>query len=121
MTNQARGIISAVIDGNPLELRIATNEWCDLEDEHGKTTDELANGFQNMAAAEKLDMRMLRSFFRAAASYSKPGITHDEAGELMTKHGLVESALLIGRVIITSMPEVKTQVGKPAAVRKHRR
>ncbi|TDK35198.1 hypothetical protein E2F50_13130 [Rhizobium deserti] len=115
MTNSVRGIITAEIDGERLAFLLSANEWCELEDEFGKTTDVLLKEFGEMAEQEHLDMRIMRSFFRAAVSDAKPGITMREAGRLMQIHGLVESARLIGEVIVASMPEVKSDAGKPKA------
>jgi hypothetical protein len=120
MTNQTRGIISLPFNGENLQLRIATNEWCELEDEHGKSTDEVAAEFFEMAQSAKLKMHLLRSFFRAALSGARPGITHGEAGAIMTEIGLVQAAEVIGKVIIASMPEVK-EPGKPKAAARRQR
>ncbi|MCC2608390.1 hypothetical protein [Neorhizobium petrolearium] len=114
MTNSVRGIVSQEIDGERLEFCLSANEWCELEDEFGKKTDEILKEFGTMAENEQLDMRLLRSIFRAAVSYSKQNITLQEAGVLMRSLGLVESAALIGTVIVASMPEVKASpAGKP--------
>ncbi|MBP1842010.1 hypothetical protein J2046_000254 [Rhizobium petrolearium] len=113
MTNTVRGIVSHEIDGERLDFCLSANEWCELEDEFGKKTDEILKDFGTMAENEQLDMRLLRSIFRAAVSYSKQNITLQEAGALMRSLGLVESAALIGTVIVASMPEVKAGPGKP--------
>jgi hypothetical protein len=118
MTNQARGIISLPYQGKNLQLRIATNEWCELEDEFGKGTDEIAGDFQAMVTSGKLKMGLLRSFFRAALSGDMPDITHEQAGAIMTDIGLVEAGSVIGKVIVASMPEVKEPPGKPKAARR---
>lgn len=120
MTNQTRGIISLPFNGENLQLRIATNEWCELEDEFGKGTDEIAKQFFEMAKASQLKMGLLRSFFRAALSGAKPGVTHEEAGSIMTEIGLVPAAEVIGKVIIASMPEAQETTGKPTAARRRR-
>lgn len=121
MTNTARGIISLPHNGENLQLRIATNEWCELEDEFGKPTGEIATDFETMVAAGKLKMGLLRSFFRAALSGTRPDITHEEAGAIMTDVGLVKAAEIIGRVILASMPEAKEPAGKPKAAPRRRR
>lgn len=114
MTNKVRGIITATIEGESLNLRISTNEWCELEDEFGQSTTQLLKRFNEMVASEALDMRFLRSFFRASLLGAKPDITHEAAGALMSAHGLIEAAQLTGRVIVASMPEVKeAPPGKP--------
>lgn len=120
MTNQTRGIISLPYNGENLQLRIAANEWCELEDEHGKGTDDILAQFGAMLDSKKLDMRFLRSFFRAALSGAKPNITHEEAGAVMTDIGLVKAGEVIGKVIAASMPEVKDPVGKPKAAGRRR-
>lgn len=120
MTNIARGIVSLPYNGENLQLRIATNEWCELEDEFGKGTDEIATDFEVMVTSGKLKMGLLRSFFRAALAASRPGITHEEAGEIMSNIGLVEAGEVIGKVIIASMPEVKAPAGKPKAAQRRR-
>lgn len=105
MANSQRGEVSATIRDETYILRIATNEWCSLEDEHGKNTDELISGFFQMIAAGKLNMALVRSFFRASLAGSRPDITHQEAGTIMSEIGLVEAGALLGKVIAASMPE----------------
>ena len=106
MGNINRGQVSETIGGTPYVFRIATNEWCDLEDEHGKTTDELIAEFFDLVSAGRLKMAYLRSFFRAALVGSMPQITHHEAGEIMSNMGLVEAGGLLGRIIAASIPDV---------------
>lgn len=120
MSNQTRGIVSLPYNGENLQLRIATNEWCELEDEFEKGTDEIAGDFQAMVTTGKLKMGLLRSFFRAALSGSKPNITHEEAGAIMTDIGLVKAGEVIGKVIVASMPEVKEPTGKSKAATRRR-
>lgn len=116
MTNSARGVVSREIAGETIKFRIATNEWCELEDEFGKTTDEILKDFFAGIQAGTLTMKGLRKFFRAALSASRPGITEEEAGEVMSDLGLAEAGTLLGEVIIASMPqaEAKPAPGKPA-------
>lgn len=113
MANPHKGEVSATIDGTEYVFRIATNEWCELEAEHGKTTDELITEFYAMAAASKLDMSRVRSFFRAALSGSMPDIDHKEAGAIMSDMGLVDAAGLLGRVISASLPDDEEGEKKP--------
>ncbi|MGO6999015.1 hypothetical protein [Rhizobium leguminosarum] len=116
MTNNVRGVLTQEIDGETYTLCLSANEWCDLEEEHGKSTVQILKAFQEMASKEDLDMRFLRSIFRAALSYGKPGITYAEAGRLMQACGLVEAATLVGRVAMLSLPEEKP-TGKPAGTK----
>ncbi|WP_322990885.1 hypothetical protein [Hoeflea sp.] len=105
MANKQKGEVSAKIAGTDYTLRIATNEWCELEDEFGKPTTEIVTDFFEMVSAGSLRMKMLRSFFRAAMIGTKPDITHEEAGAIMSAMGLVEAGGLLGRVIVASMPD----------------
>lgn len=113
MGNKHRGVVSAEIGGETVNLRLATNEWAELEEELGKSTGAILRQFQEMAADEDLNMRFLRTVFRAALSYSKPDVTHREAGEMMTEHGLPETAALVGKAIMASMPEQEEGKGNP--------
>lgn len=106
MGNLHRGQVSETIGGVVYVFRIATNEWCELEDEHDKTTDELIAEFFSLVSAGRLKMSYLRSFFRAALVGSRPDITHHEAGVIMSDMGLVEAGGLLGRVISASIPDV---------------
>lgn len=122
MSNEIRGTVTCEIDGERLDLLLSTNEWCNLEDELGKTTDEILKMFFDMVSAQKLEMRLLRTLFRAALSSAKPGITTVEAGLLMTKMGLVEASAQLAKTIVASLPKVEaaedganTGVGKPKA------
>lgn len=115
MGNFHRGQVSETIGGNTYVFRIATNEWCELEDEHGKTTDELITEFFELVSAGKLKMSYLRSFFRAALLGTHPEITHQEAGEIMSDIGLVEAGGLLGRIISASIPEPETKANPPKA------
>lgn len=105
MANENRGEVSAVIDGKTLTFRLATNEWCELEDEHGKTTGAIIDDLSAMMMSGKLDMRFIRSLFKAALSGQKPDISDKEAGDLMNRLGLVETGSLIGRVVRASLPD----------------
>lgn len=107
MTNSVRGVLTAEIDGKTVELCLAANEWCELEDEFGKTTGDILKDFVAMTEKEDLDMRFIRSMFRAALSYSSPEITHRDAGSIMQRHGIPECATLLGKAIMLSMPEDK--------------
>lgn len=117
MTNTARGVVSREINGETINFRIATNEWCELEDEFGKTTDEILKDFFAGVQQGSLTMKNLRKFFRAALSSSRPGITEEEAGEVMSDLGLGAAGALLGEVILASMPQAeegKSAPGKPA-------
>lgn len=105
MGNLNRGEVSAQIAGTEYILRIATNEWCYLENELGMPTDEIIADFIGMLSANKLKMGLLRSLFRAALIGRKPELTKDQAGELMSGMGLVEAGGLLAQVIKASMPE----------------
>lgn len=107
MTNQIRGVVSEDILGERLELRLSANEWCELEDEHGKTTDEILKDFFGMVQAGNLRLTLLRSLFRAALSLAKPGITHAAAGDIMAEIGLVDVGRIVGQVIVASLPKVE--------------
>lgn len=105
MGNLNRGEVSAQIAGTEYILRIATNEWCYLENELGMPTDEIIADFIGMLSANKLKMGLLRALFRAALIGRKPDITKDQAGDLMSGMGLVEAGGLLAQVIKASMPE----------------
>ncbi len=105
MGNLNRGEVSAQIDGTEYVLRIATNEWCHLEAEFGKSTDEIIADFIAMLSANKLKIGFLRSLFRASLIGRKPDITKEQTGELMSALGLVEAGGLLAQVIKASMPE----------------
>lgn len=105
MANQYKGEVSAEIDGTTYTLRIATNEWCELEDEFDKPTTEIVKDFFDMVTSGTLRMKTLRSYFRAALSGSMQDIDHQSAGTIMSNMGLVDAAALLGRVIVASMPD----------------
>lgn len=107
MTNQIRGVVSEDILGERLALRLSANEWCELEDEHGKTTDEILKEFFGMVQAGNLRLTLLRSLFRASLSLAKPGITHAAAGDIMAEIGLVDVGRIVGEVIVASLPKVE--------------
>ncbi len=107
MTNQIRGVVSEDILGERLALRLSANEWCELEDEHGKTTDEILKDFFGMVEAGNLRLTLLRSLFRASLSLAKPGITHAAAGDIMAEVGLVDVGRIVGEVIVASLPKVE--------------
>lgn len=107
MTNQIRGVVSEEILGERLNLRLSANEWCELEDEHGKSTDEILKDFSTMVQDGNLRLNMLRSLFRAALSGAKPGITHAEAGDIMAEVGLVDVGRIVGEVIMASLPQAE--------------
>ena len=109
MANKQKGEVSAKIAGTDYTLRIATNEWCELEDEFSKSTTDIVKDFFDMVTAGSLRMKMLRSFFRAALTGTNPDITHDEAGTIMSNMGLPDAAGLLGRVIMASMPEADAE------------
>lgn len=111
MANRHKGEVSATIDGTEYTLRIAANEWCDLEDEFDKPTTEIVQDFFKMVEAGDLRMKVLRSFFRAALTGQHPDTTHHEAGAIMSAMGLVNAAALLGRVILASMPEADEKEG----------
>lgn len=114
MSNEIRGVISEEILGERLALRLSANEWCELEDEHGKSTDEILKDFGAMVQEGNLRLNMLRSLFRAAMSGAKPGITHAEAGNIMAEVGLVDVGRIVGEVIVASLPQVETASTKGA-------
>lgn len=124
MTNTIRGTVSREIDGERYNFRLSANEWCELEDEFGKRTDELLKEFFAMVGAAQLDMRILRSYFRAAMSSDGGSVSHADAGRLMAAMGLTDAAALLGEVIVLSMPEHKPEpkggavTGKPARAKK---
>lgn len=129
MTNQVRGVVSAEIGGKRYKLRLSANEWCELEDEFGQTTDEILKWFFEDLNAGRLKMKVLRIIFRACLSGSHPDITLEEAGSIMADNGLVESAKMIGEAIMLSMPKPdasgsatmgKGSPGKPRAPRGRR-
>lgn len=107
MSNPVRGFVSENLGGKRINLRLSANEWCELEDEFGKTTDTILKDFYADIGAGTLKMKVIRSLFRAALSASDPGITDEAAGEMMAEHGLVQSATLLGHVIAASMPQVE--------------
>lgn len=106
MTNQIRGVISEEILGERLALRLSANEWCELEDEHGKSTSEILTEFFSMVSSENLRFGLLRSLFRAALSGAKPGITHEQAGEIMGQMDMVDVGRILGEAIVVSLPKV---------------
>lgn len=105
MANQHKGEVSAEIAGATYTLRIATNEWCELEDEFDKPTTEIVKDFFDMVTSGTLRMKTLRSYFRAALSGSMQDVDHQQAGTIMSNMGLVDAAALLGRVIVASMPD----------------
>jgi len=105
MANPHRGEVAVTVDGVDYTLRLATNELCSLEDEHGKDTNELIAEFYQAVSEGKLKMRMVRSFFRAALIGGLPSVTLAEAGDIMSKIGLVEAAGLLGKAIAASLPD----------------
>ena len=109
MGNLNRGEVSATIAGTEYVLRIATNEWCHLEDEFGMTTDEIIAHFMALLSANKLKMSFLRSLFRAAMIGRHPDITKAQVGDLMSAMGLVEAGGLLAEVVRASMPEVSEE------------
>ncbi|RYC10074.1 hypothetical protein [Ciceribacter ferrooxidans] len=125
MTNEIRGIVSKDILGERLDLKLAANEWCELEDEHGKSTDEILTDFFGMVESGKLRIKMLRSLFRASLSSAKPGLTLQGAGDIMAKMDLVEVGRIVGEVIVASLPqqnqEENAAPGKPKPPAKRNR
>lgn len=117
MTNQIRGVVTREIGGEMIELRLSANEWCGLEDEFGKQTSELMAEFIAELQAGKLNMKVIRAYFRAALSSAMPGITHSQAGDVMAKMDLVSAAALLGEVISASVPQADEhgEPGKPKA------
>lgn len=105
MANRQKGAVSFEHEGETYTLRMATNEWCELEEEHGATTDELVKRFEKMAHEQRLDMRYLRSFFRAALAGERDGITLKEAGAIMTGLGLDVAAQKLGEAIQAGLPD----------------
>jgi hypothetical protein len=105
MANKHKGEVSAEIAGTAYTFMLGSNEWCQLEEEYDKTTDEIMADFYAMVESGKVRMKTLRAFFRVSLTFHHPDITHEDAGRLMDKHGLAESAGLIGRVIMAGMPE----------------
>ena len=105
MANQHKGEVSAEIAGTIYTLRIATNEWCELEDEFDKPTTEIVKDFFDMVTSGTLRMKTMRSYFRAALSGSMQDIDHQQAGTIMSNMGLVDAAALLGKVIVASMPD----------------
>jgi hypothetical protein len=117
MANLNRGEVAHTFGDVEYVLRIATNEWCALEEEFGKTTDEILAEFSDMLDKEKLRMKMVRTLFRAALVGRCPDVTEEKAGELMSDMGLIEAAALLGRVIKASMPEESASPRPPKAAR----
>lgn len=115
MPNLKRGEVGFDLDGERYILRLATNEWCALEEEHGKTTDELIADFMGQLQAERLNMRFIRSFFHAALIGSKPEATADDAGAIMSDMGMVEAAQKLALAIQASMPEAPENANPPKA------
>lgn len=120
MANPHRGEVAFDLAGEQYTLRIATNEWCALEEEHGELTTDLLVRFQAMVSNNRLDMRFVRSFFKAALEHCRPGISLEDAGEIMTGLSLVEAAKKLGQAIALSLPSADEDEDKnpPAARRK---
>ncbi|MDX0331725.1 hypothetical protein GOC48_16440 [Sinorhizobium meliloti] len=112
MTNNIRGVVTHEIDGKTLSFRLGANEWCELEDDLGKSTGAIIKDLERVVATEAVDFRMFRSIFRAALSFSVPEVTAKDSGELMSAVGLEEAGLLIAKIVQAGMPEVKGGAGK---------
>ena len=68
-----------------------------------------------------LNMKFMRSVFRAALSGDRPDISDRDAGEIMSELGLPEAARLIGEVIKASMPDQEeTERPTRAAARRNK-
>jgi hypothetical protein len=117
MGNPVRGIVTITVSEVEYNLRLGINEWCALEEEMGKSIFDIQKELQESVQAGSISMQVLRSFFKAMLSGSKPGITREEAGELMTDLGIADSLQVVMKVISASAPEVKEPVKKQMAAK----
>lgn len=115
MTNNVRGVVTQEIDGKNYGFRLGANEWCELEDDLGKSTSDVVKDLEAMARSAQVNLKLFRSIFRAALSYSEPDITLREAGDLMESYGMENAGLLVVRIVEAGMPkaEAKGSAGKP--------
>lgn len=114
MTNSVRGVVTREIDGNTHSFRLGTNEWCELEDDLGKSTAAIVRDLEAMAKTNEIDQRLFRSIFRAAMTYGNPEATARDAGDLMQAMGVQEAGMLVVEVVQLGMPQVKA-VPKPGS------
>ncbi|MBB4185824.1 hypothetical protein GGE07_002474 [Sinorhizobium terangae] len=121
MTNNVRGVVTQEIDGKAYGFRLGANEWCELEDDLGKGTSAIVKDIEIMARSNDVDMRLFRSIFRAALSYSEPEATARDAGDLMEKMGMESAGLLVVKIIQAGMPKVEAKGGRGKPQRAVRR
>lgn len=112
MANPYRGEVSAKLGDATITLKMTANSWCELEDDLGKSSDEIQSEFFAMVKSGRASMKLMRSYFRACLLHSHQGISLEDAGNIMTELGLLNAAELLGRAIAQSMPAAEE--AKPA-------
>lgn len=91
-----RGAITFTAGGEERAIRFSTNAMCRYQDAAGETLMQAVGALQQAPD----DMVRLRRLFSAGV----PGLSEEEAGDLMDELGLMEATHLIGRAFDVAFP-----------------
>lgn len=105
MSNSMRGAISFSVNGEERFIRFSTNAMCRYQDAAGETLMQAVGALQQTPD----DMLRLRRLFAAGV----PGLSEEEAGDLMDDIGLMEATGLIGKAFDAAFPAPEPAADAP--------
>jgi len=112
MANANRGEVSFRVDGKEYTLRYSTNALCELEDKLDLGIHEIA---QRLANKETLRLKMVRAVLWAGLRDHHPDLTIEEAGELVSKAGMVDLLDKVGEAFTRSFGGGEGTEARPPA------
>ena len=109
-----KGEVIFEADGRSYTMLFSINAICNLEENLGKTINQISESLQN---TETMRMSLARSVFRAGLSDLHPKTTEKQAGEIITNLGFQPAMDLINKAFSLTFPSEEGQENppKPAA------
>ena len=109
MGNPLRGEVDLAAGDKTYRLRFSVNAIAALEDELDKPITEIG---VILSSKQGVRIGMLRQIFRAALADATPGLSLEDAGEIMQTAGMPESAEAIAKAFRLAFPAPKKS-GRP--------
>jgi hypothetical protein len=103
MANPHRGEVPFDLDGKSYKLAYSINALCELEDQMGKSVVEIAD---LLSKPERLHVSAVRTLFWAGLLDNHPGVTPEEAGNIMTGLGIVPALGLVAKTFVLAFPQM---------------
>ncbi len=103
MTNPLKGDHAIRIGGRDYTLRYSVNACCELEDAAGRCIGEIVASLDD---GDRMSVKLMRQVFWAGL-IEHHGVSHKEAGDLMSEAGFEAAAQAIGAAFAKAFPQAE--------------